>query len=234
MEGVARLLEASGRLLGALAWPLLVLGVALLFRAEIRSFFASLEAATVKVGGAEVTLTRAREQVAAAIAAADASGAANARAAPGHETLRASAAHAPVQSALGVVAGVTSRTLRRLGQLSLLWVDDVPENTVFERQALEALGISIVTALTTEEALSRLQGRDFALVISDMARPPDQLAGYTLLDRLRAAGDPTPLIIYSSTETPEQRAEAERKGAAGQTSTAAALVQMVLRQMPGP
>ena len=228
MDGAARLLEAFGKLLGALVWPALVLVAFVLFRKEIQSFFTSLEEATFKFGGAEVSLTSAQVKSAAALAEAEAKKTAR----PGR-LLQAASVSDPVQSALGVVADVTRRAYRRLGQLSLLWVDDNPGNNSYERQALEAFGISIVTALSTEEALAQLQRREFALVISDMSRPPDPVAGYTLLEGMRAAGNRTPFIIYAGTDTPEQRAEAERKGAVGRTSTPTALVALALRVLTG-
>ena len=115
MDGVARLVEASGKLLGTLAWPLLVLTVALLFQAEIRSFLVSLDTASVKFGDGEILVTRVKGRAAAAL-----TGATTAKAVQAGETPHPSQAVDFVQSALAAVASVTGRTLRRLGQLSVL------------------------------------------------------------------------------------------------------------------
>ncbi len=77
----------------------------------------------------------------------------------------------------------------------VLWVDDHPENNNFERQALEAFGLSFTFVLSTEEALKEISHTHFDAIISDMARPPDQLAGCTLFESLRIQGDKTPFHI---------------------------------------
>ena len=113
-------------------------------------------------------------------------------------------------------------------RLHRLWVDDRPSNNVHERQALEALGCRFVLATSTEDALEKLKQNRVDAIISDMGRPPDPQAGYTLLDRLRTAGDQTPFIIYASSRAPEHRAEARRRGAVGTTNRPDELFEMVL------
>ena len=117
------------------------------------------------------------------------------------------------------------RTARRS---TVLWVDDNPDNNVHERQALEALGVSFVLATSTEEALEKLESQSFDAIISDMGRPPDPKAGYTLLDKLRASGDQTPFIIYAGSRTPKHQAEARQHGAMGCTNRPDELFEMVL------
>jgi CheY-like chemotaxis protein len=39
---------------------------------------------------------------------------------------------------------------------SILWVDDRPANNIYERQAMEALGIRFTISTSTEEALQML------------------------------------------------------------------------------
>jgi CheY-like chemotaxis protein len=107
-------------------------------------------------------------------------------------------------------------------------VDDRPSNNVHERQALEAVGITFVLATSTEDALEKLRRQSFDAIISDMGRPPDSQAGYTLLDKLREAGNRTAFIIYASSRAPEHRAEARRRGAIGCTNRPDELFEMVL------
>ena len=52
----------------------------------------------------------------------------------------------------------------------ILWVDDRPENNVYERQAMESMGLEFTLALSTTEALHVLSTRRFAAIISDMGR----------------------------------------------------------------
>lgn len=107
-------------------------------------------------------------------------------------------------------------------------MDDKPSNNEHERQALEAVGVSFVLATSTDEALEKLKRQSFDAIISDMARPPDPQAGYTLLDKLRASGDRTPFVIYAGSRSPEHRAEARRRGAVGCTNRPDELFEMVL------
>lgn len=82
-------------------------------------------------------------------------------------------------------AGVTESQLRKIVNVvsnakrqskhekwrnRILWVDDRPENNVYERQAFEAQGIEFALALSTDEALELLKTNKFAAIISDMDR----------------------------------------------------------------
>ena len=111
---------------------------------------------------------------------------------------------------------------------TVLWVDDHPNNNIHERQALEALGINFVLAVSTEEALERLNQQKFDAIISDMGRPLDNQAGYTLLDKLRSSGNQTSFVIYAGSKTPEHIGESRRRGAIGCTNNPNELFEMVL------
>jgi len=93
---------------------------------------------------------------------------------------------------------------------------------------LEAVGVTFVLATSTEEALEKVKQQSFEAIISDMGRPPDSQAGYTLLDKLRDSGNRTPFIIYAGSRAPEHRAEARRRGAIGCTNRPDELFEMVL------
>jgi CheY-like chemotaxis protein len=117
---------------------------------------------------------------------------------------------------------------------SILWVDDRPGNNVLERQSLRQYGFEFDLAQSTQEALETLRGRRFDLIISDMGRPPDPRAGYTLLDAIRGQGDNTPYIIYAGSRAPEHNAEAIRHGAKGTTNRPSELVSMVIGAIGKP
>jgi CheY-like chemotaxis protein len=110
---------------------------------------------------------------------------------------------------------------------SILWVDDNPANNLAERQSLEAiLKVRFTTSTSTEEALDRLDRDEYRAVISDMSRPPDRRAGYTLLEAMRRSGDNTPVIFYTSPRSTGYSEEARKKGALGQTSSPQELLKL--------
>jgi CheY-like chemotaxis protein len=110
----------------------------------------------------------------------------------------------------------------------VLWVDDRPENNVFERQAFEAQGIEFSLALSTDEALEQIKTNKFAVIISDMGRKEGPQEGYVLLDKLRAMGDRTPFVIYAASNLPEHKLMAQEHGAVGSTNRAEELFQLVM------
>lgn len=112
---------------------------------------------------------------------------------------------------------------------SILWVDDRPDNNVYERRAFEAMGISFTLALSTDEALRKLSEHGFAAIISDMGRNEGPREGYVLLDKLRSVGDGTPLFIYAGSRQPEHLLEAQERGAQGCTNDSQELFMMVMR-----
>jgi DNA-binding NtrC family response regulator len=67
----------------------------------------------------------------------------------------------------------------------------------------------------------------YRLIISDMSRPPDQRAGYTLLDALPKSGVRTPVVFYTGSQTAAQAAEARAHGAVGSTASARELIAIV-------
>lgn len=86
-------------------------------------------------------------------------------------------------------------------QFRILWVDDNPDNNREERAVLLqkrfGLPISIVLSTNTEDALSRLSGQTFDLVVSDAVRGDDYEAGINLLSAMRQRGSSTPFLVYT-------------------------------------
>jgi CheY-like chemotaxis protein len=113
----------------------------------------------------------------------------------------------------------------------ILWVDDHPENNVHERRAFEALGFEFSLALSTDEALAKVNHQRFAAIISDMGRREGPREGYVLLDAVRKQQDPTPFFIYASSNAPEHKREAEAHGGQGCTNNPQELFQMVTRSV---
>jgi CheY-like chemotaxis protein len=109
----------------------------------------------------------------------------------------------------------------------ILWVDDRPENNVYERQAFEAMGLRFTLALSTDEAFERLSQSKYAAIISDMGRREGPQEGYALLDRIRKEGDRTPLFFYAASNSPEHRRMTREHGGQGCTNNAQELFEMV-------
>ncbi len=124
---------------------------------------------------------------------------------------------------------------QRIAGAKLLWVDDRPENNIYPRRAMEAVGIQITLSKSTEDALEKVHSHTYDVIISDMGRQPpdpqapyDNRAGYTLLDKLRDQHIFTPFIIYAGSSSPEHQAETKRHGGYGTTNNPQVLLQMVI------
>ncbi|MGC2109641.1 MAG: response regulator [Candidatus Korobacteraceae bacterium] len=113
----------------------------------------------------------------------------------------------------------------------ILWVDDRPDNNIIERRSMAAYNIDFVLAQSTGQALAELRKQQFDAIISDMGRPPDSRAGYTLLEALRGSGDQTPYFIYAGSRAVRNVIEARSRGAQGTTNMGDELLQMVLQAL---
>jgi CheY-like chemotaxis protein len=111
----------------------------------------------------------------------------------------------------------------------LLWVDDHPDNNVYERRAFESIGIEFTLALSTREALDLLSKKRFAGIISDMGRKEGPREGYVLLEAVRANDQRTPFFIYAGSNAPAHKREAIERGAQGSTNSVQELLDMVIQ-----
>ena len=93
---------------------------------------------------------------------------------------------------------------------------------------MEAYNITFDLAESTGEALAKLNKKRYDLIISDMGRPPDPRAGYTLLQILRSGGNHVPYYIYAESRDPMHVKEALSLGAQGTTNLPAELITDVL------
>lgn len=219
VDDFVKVVDAVTKLLGVVIWPALLAYLLVRFAPALKEFFESLGEFTFKGGGFEATAKRKQEAAAALVAASI--GRPDASADPKQAAIEA-------REAATAVDQVDRRTLRKASSAWALWVDDRPDNNIYERQSLEALGIRFVLATSTDEALDKLSRQHFDVVISDMGRPHDSKAGYTLLDSLRGAGNRIPFVIYAGSNAPEHNAEARRRGAVGSTNRASELFRYVL------
>jgi CheY-like chemotaxis protein len=132
---------------------------------------------------------------------------------------------------LPVVAAAPPADQANLQGRHLLWVDDRPLNNVYERNIMERLGATLALATSTDGALEKVHQGRYDVIISDMGRREKHgyaaRAGYDLLDKLRRADIMTPFIIYATSNAPEHRAEANRRGALGSTNNPQELLHLV-------
>lgn len=101
------------------------------------------------------------------------------------------------------------------GKKEILWVDDRPENNVYERNTLEQYGLIFTLALSTQQALHCMKHKDFALIISDMGRKEGKHEGYVLLDAIRKNDKKIPFIIYAGSKKQEHKNETLKRGGQG-------------------
>ncbi len=221
-DDVVKLINAIAGLLAAIAWPFLCIFVMLRFRSAIERFFESLGEFSLKGGGIEASAKKKRIHAAASLAAAAAT-----------DSRDKQTPQQAAQAASEVVSDVlTNRAVKRASKTKILWVDDRPDNNISERESLQDLGITIRLATSTEQAMDRLTRERFDLVISDMGRPPDERAGYTLLLQMQSSGIKLPVIFYAAGgNLPEHKRQANAKGAFASTNRATELFQSVFRAL---
>lgn len=218
-EQAATLIKAIAELLGILIWPVVIVVVAIRFRSSLSLLVANLSELSFKVPGVEGSARINQVKAAVNLGAAAVSRSAAAGSGSGLS------AHDSDRLARSLPDPLEQRRLRGT---RILWVDDRPENNTYERRVFEALGLVVSTSTSTDDALAQQARERSDLIISDMGRPPDARAGYTLLDALRKRGDQTPYVIYASSNSPKDKAEAIRHLALGCTNDPQELVEYVL------
>lgn len=86
--------------------------------------------------------------------------------------------------------------------LTILWVDDEPANSAYERARASASGYGIMQATSTDAALKLITDTAPDVIVSDMGRRENgrfnPTAGLDLVRELRTQGDQTPVVFYSS------------------------------------
>lgn len=221
IDNFIKILGALTALVSALAWPLLITIIVFRLGPALLNFFQSLGEFSLKGAGFEASAKRMQAEATAALLAAEVSK-------KGSDNPAFSVADAKAAAEL-VQEEVTPSLIKRAAKTKILWVDDHPENITYTRQSLEAIGITVVHARSTAEALEKIQSSNFNVIISDMGRPPDPRAGYTLLEALRKVGNNIPYIICAAGGSiPANRFEAHRAGAFGSTNKASDVFMYVM------
>ncbi|MBO0348407.1 hypothetical protein J0895_04665 [Phormidium pseudopriestleyi FRX01] len=115
----------------------------------------------------------------------------------------------------------------------VLWVNDCLEENSYEQKALEVLGVQCSFSRNTEEAIAQIKASPYHAIISDIERPPDDRAGYTLLEEIRRSGYYMPYILYDRIILTEHQSEAKRLGANGCTTQPTELFEAIISALVG-
>ncbi|NJC05974.1 DNA-binding response OmpR family regulator [Sphingomonas kaistensis] len=123
-------------------------------------------------------------------------------------------------------------------QATILWVDDHPANNEREIEYLKQQKVAVHQATTTEDALNLLRINDYRLVVSDLGRGDDRLAGLKMTRAMSEQGMAAPVMIYTvrPSEPERQRAQKElvaRSGAADLALTPAEVRAKVMARVLG-
>jgi len=205
----------------AISWPLIVLLTLIVFHAPLKDFIGNLS--TLKLGPLEAQREQAEKIVDSLKQAAKEQKQDDPQLSSDENTR-----NIPKLAK----QAVNPLMMRQLSKTRILWVDDHPENNTYQRNALEALGIRFTIVTSTEIALKELKSKEFDAIISDMDRSPDKVAGYTLLDEVKAMNINVPFILYARGGNREERKkDALRKGAFASVSGPQTLFETVINAL---
>ncbi|MBO0779053.1 MAG: response regulator [Ktedonobacteraceae bacterium] len=127
-----------------------------------------------------------------------------------------------------VMNAATPQAVQKVAGAKVLWVDDNPSSNIYPRKALEALGIHFTLSTSTNDALERIRLDPYDVIISDMNRPPDKQAGFTLLEALRKQQMKIPFILFAGADRSDLKAETKRRGGYGIAVSYQELFQFVI------
>lgn len=206
----ARIIEA----LGSLLWPLLLAVVVLRVVPHLPGLMADLREALrtrafkVKIGGAELSVEEATEQLR--------------RQVTDLQTQMA-AQLAERSPATAAAAGAAPQAYQ--DRPTILWVDDRPEGNALELAKLRDDGVEVLQAKSTAEAMDVLTlRRGVQAVVTDLGRVERgeyrPHAGLALMRQLREAGFEQPVLVYTSARgVARDREDAVAAGAATVTAS---------------
>jgi CheY-like chemotaxis protein len=218
----ARIIEAIGSLL----WPLLVAVLLIRVIPHVPGVVADLRRAmrtrgfTVKVGGVELSVEEATEQL--------------------RRQVTDLQTHMASQLAGEAAAGATAVPAAGQDRAAVLWVDDNPDANALELAKLRDDGLEVLLARSTAEAMDVLSlRRGIRAIVTDLGRSEDgefrSHAGLALLRQLREAEQDQPVLVYTSTRRVElDRQDAIEAGAVTVTASPTELFAALRRLLAIP
>jgi CheY-like chemotaxis protein len=226
----ARVIEAIGSLL----WPLLVAVLLIRVIPHIPGVVADLRRAmrtrafAVKVGGVELSVEEATEQLRRQVADLQDHLAA----------LLAQRGPAPPPDPGAAPPGTGAAPDQ--GRPTVLWVDDDPDDHALELAKLRDDGVEVLLARSTAEAMDVLSlRRGVGAVVTDLGRAEDgefrSHAGLALLRQLREAEQDQPVVVFTSARRVQlDRQDALDAGAAVVTASPVELLAALRRVLSAP
>ncbi len=132
---------------------------------------------------------------------------------------------------IGYVVGqaLNPQVTKQLANTSILWIEDIHKDNSFEKNAIETLGIQLVTCKSIEEALGKVQLNQYEVIISSINLTSNKQKLYLLLEKVRELHIRSYIIIYDSLNNPEDNIEAIGKGAFGSTNDPLELFQLIVK-----
>lgn len=94
---------------------------------------------------------------------------------------------------------------------TILWVDDHPSNNSDEIAVLKKHHIAVHLTQSTDDALKLLAMNSYRLVISDLGRGEDRLAGLRMIQAMKNRAIKVPVLIYTVRPRDRVRQEAQRR-----------------------
>lgn len=82
--------------------------------------------------------------------------------------------------------------------LRVLWIDDNPDTVMYEAGILQTLGMQVEFAKTSANAHEKLRSTPFQLILSDIRRNDNPVAGLQFLQEIRQTSRPIEMIFYVS------------------------------------
>lgn len=199
--------------LGSLLWPLLLAVVVFRVVPLLPGLVADLREALrtrafkVKVGGAELSVEEATEQLRRQVT----------------DLQTQMAAQLAERGPPSAAAGVAPQAYQ--DRPTVLWVDDRPEGNALELAKLRDDGVEVLQAKSTDEAMDVLTlRRGVQAIVTDLGRVEGgeyrPHAGLALMRQLREAGFEQPVLVYTSARgVARDREDAVAAGAATVTAS---------------
>jgi CheY-like chemotaxis protein len=236
----ARIIEAIGSLL----WPLLVAVLLIRVIPHIPGVVTDLRRAmrtrafTVKIGGVELSVEEAAEQLRRQVT--DLQTQMAIQLAERGDRVEAGPPGRPGSPGAGAGAEAADGAAPDQGRPTVLWVDDNPEANTLELAKLRDDGVEVLLARSTAEAMDVLSlRRGVGAIVTDMGRTEDgefrSHAGLALLRQLHEAEQSQPVLVYTSTRRVElDRQDALDAGATTVTSSPTELFAALRRVLSTP
>lgn len=207
--------------IAALLWPLIVIVVLLQFRPAVAAIIESARSRkfSLKIGGQELTMEEANEQLAKEVADI-------------RQQLTEVKTKLSGETEVVTADELVDRRAAAPTRFRVLWVDDNPKNNSYLVAQLRTWDWEVDLALSTNEGLACLSKKAYHAVISDMGREEGGVfaedAGLKLLRQVRTQNADVPFFIYCSGRGVHRwQSEVAAAGGNGITSSSTELLRML-------